>query len=220
LTNAVAIATGTAHTCALSVNGTALCWGANGSGRLGDGTTADRYTPVAVTGLTSAVAIATGTAHTCVLRADGTARCWGSNGSGRLGDTTTDLDRLVPVAVRGLTNAVAIAAGFAHSCAILAEGATSCWGSNSRGQLGNGTASDSPTPTTVAGGAGSVVARAVAAGASHSCAVRADGTAACWGDNRLGQLGDQAATQQSIPAAVPGLTNAVAIAAGPRTRAL
>src|SRR5947208_2205757 len=101
------------HACHVVNDGTVRCWGNNGFGQLGDGTTTGRLTPVTVSGLTNAVAIAGGSNHTCALLAGGTARCWGDNGFGQLGDgTTTNL--LTPVTVSGLTNAVAIAGGSNH----------------------------------------------------------------------------------------------------------
>ena len=77
LSNAVAIAAGSYHTCVLLGDGTARCWGVNADGQLGDGTTDQRLAPVAVSGLSNAVAIAGGQFHTCALLSDGTARCWG-----------------------------------------------------------------------------------------------------------------------------------------------
>jgi hypothetical protein len=88
------------HTCAL-VNGGAWCWGSNASGQLGDASTTDRWSPVAVQGLGSGVqAITAGSAHSCALTSAG-AKCWGSNSSGELGNNSTT-DSSIPVSVQGL----------------------------------------------------------------------------------------------------------------------
>ena len=92
------IAIGNDHTCARLTDGTVLCWGLNGNGQLGDGTTTYRETPDAVPGLTSVAEIATGGSHTCARRTDGTVLCWGGNSYGQIGDGTTT-HRQTPTAV-------------------------------------------------------------------------------------------------------------------------
>jgi alpha-tubulin suppressor-like RCC1 family protein len=212
-----AIAAGGSHTCALTSSGGVKCWGDNGDGRLGDGTSGwanIRTTPVEVVGLSSgAAAIAAGTAHTCALTTGGGVRCWGQNSRGQLGDGTTT-ERSTPVDVAGLSSgAIAIAAGNSHTCALMAGGGVKCWGDNSLGQLGDGTTTDHSTPVNVAGL--SSAAASIAAGESHTCALMAGGGVKCWGDNWDGQLGDGTTTDRSTPVNVAGLSSGVAaIAAG------
>lgn len=201
------------HTCAINNAGGVQCWGRNESGRLGDGTTTERSTPVAVIGLSSGVvAIAAGTTHTCALTMTGAVYCWGSNSSGRLGDGTTT-NRPTPVAVSGLnSNVVAIAAGEDHTCAVTSAGGAYCWGSNTYGQLGDNTTVSRNTPVAVTGLSSGVVA--IGAGNYHSCALISSGAVQCWGRNNQGQLGDNSHTDRLTPALVSGTTSAVKIAVG------
>jgi len=149
------LAAGDTHTCAVTTAGGGVCWGKNVSGQLGDGTTADRWTPTAVSELGSGVAgISAGFSHTCAVATGGTVVCWGSNAVGQLGDGTT-VPRLTPTAVGGLERRVAtVVAGGYHTCAVTAGGGALCWGWNLNGQLGDGTTADRQTPTAVVGLAG------------------------------------------------------------------
>ncbi|WP_221312889.1 choice-of-anchor D domain-containing protein [Granulicella aggregans] len=215
----VALAVGDNHTCALRPSTSSygvdpICWGANASGQLGNGSNADSSTPVLVPindFTVKAAAIAAGSAHTCVLLDDGSAQCWGDNSHGQLGDGTV-ANSTSPVTVSGLSNAIAIAAGGNHTCALLTNDTVVCWGENGNGQLGNSSIKDSSTPVAVAGLGGS--ATLLALGGTHSCALLTDGTLKCWGGNAHGQLGNSSITDSSTPVAVSGVVGATTVAAG------
>lgn len=204
-----AISAGTSHTCALMSTGGVKCWGAGGSGRLGDGTVTRRLSPVDVVGLPGPVAsISAGQSHTCAVMADGTARCWGDNSFGKAGDGSGISQRLTPVAVVGISSVQSIVAGGGHTCATLTSGGVRCWGRNEFGQLGIGQGVEYSSPAPVLGlanGYGSV-----RAGGFHSCAVTAIGGLRCWGKNDNGQLGDGTTTDRFSPVHVAGLTHGVA----------
>ena len=212
LGRARALAGGGSHTCALFIGGGVQCWGANGSGQLGDGTQTPRPAPVDVTGLGGPVqALAASGGHTCALLSGGAVQCWGYNGFGQLGDGTLT-QRNTPVNVIGLSSGVqALTAGGSFTCALLGDG-MKCWGSNGFGQLGDGTRIDHRTPASVTGLGGAV--EAIAAGWYHTCALLSNGGMQCWGDNLYGQLGDGTLTQRTAPVSVAGLGGPVeAIAA-------
>jgi len=204
-----AVTAGNAHSCAIVGAGAAWCWGYNGNGQLGDGTTTQRTSPVAVGGLASGVAfLSAGASHTCAVTTGGAALCWGGNSSGQLGDGTTT-SRSTPTAVSGLGSGVAaIAAGNTHTCAVTAAGALLCWGNNALGQLGDGTTTSRLTPAAVSG-LGSGVS-AVSTSYRFTCASTSTGSALCWGRNDFGQVGDGTTTNRLTPTAVSGLGSGVA----------
>jgi alpha-tubulin suppressor-like RCC1 family protein len=216
LTGVRAIAAGRAHSLALKSDGTVVAWGSNATGQLGDGTTTQRLTPVGVSGLTAVTAIAAGDDHSLAVKADGSVWVWGANASGQLGDNSTSA-RPVPVRVgvtgNWLGGVVAVAAGSAHSLALVSDGTVAAWGANGSGQLGNGGAATSPLPVAVPGLKG--VASIAAAGAA-SFALKTDGLALgdvwAWGANGAAQLGDGTSASRSSP--VKTVAGEVALGAG------
>jgi alpha-tubulin suppressor-like RCC1 family protein len=216
LSGVTAIAAGDGVSTALLKDGTVMDWGYNGSGELGDGTTINSDVPVAVSGLSGAKAIGESTA----LLRNGTVMDWGWNYEGQLGDGTTTGPETcegvpcsrVPVAVSGLSEVTAIAAGENHSLALLRNGTVMAWGSNFRGLLGEGTPSgysDVPVPVS-----GLSEVTAIAAGTIHNLALLRNGTVMAWGSNFHGELGDGTTTGSDVPVAVSGLSGVTGIAAG------
>jgi hypothetical protein len=211
LNNAASVSTGGNSSCATLLDQTVRCWG-----ELPGGTVATAPTPIS---LSSATQVEVGTSNVCALLADTTVRCWGDNSSGQIGDGTY-ADSMHPVTtpteVKGLGQVVALSAGYSFVCAVLADRTAVCWGQNLHGQLGNGTVTVGPpngsaTPVLVSG---LTNVSAIAASSGYACALLADGTVRCWGDNENGTLGNGTTTDSATPVAVPGLTNIVAISTG------
>ena len=216
LTSVVDIAAGGIHSAAVDSTGTVWAWGSNDLGALGTNRTGVSLVPAAVLTSTSVTALTAGGAHTLVVRepaASSSALASGLNAAGQLGDGSTASSAMaVPVSMSSPVGA--LAAGRAHSVAILADGSLRAWGGNSRGQLGV-IGGDSATPVEVLVPlAGDQAIAAVAAGDLHSLALRSDGTVWTWGDNASGQLGDGTFDSSPVPRQVPGLPEIVAIAAG------
>jgi alpha-tubulin suppressor-like RCC1 family protein len=149
--------------------------------------------------------ISVGGQHTCGLATGGLAYCWGSDAFGQLGDAR-NVNSTTPIPV--VTNAgtavyASISAGWRHTCAVAANGAAFCWGSNERGQLGIGTSGGfADTPVPVGGG---LQFASISAGGDHTCGITTGGAAFCWGSNLSGQIGNGTSTAQfNSPVAVAG----------------
>jgi alpha-tubulin suppressor-like RCC1 family protein len=160
LTGIQELALGEDHSCARLGGGEVRCWGSNGSGQLGDGTTESRLTPTTVlqspggSALTGVQELTLGDASSCARLAGGNVRCWGSNNTGQLGDGTK-VNQLTPVLMleaqggSPLAGVQGVAPGWYHSCARLAGDDVRCWGANDSGQLGDGTTAPQLTPVRV-----------------------------------------------------------------------
>jgi len=214
---ASSVSTGAGRTCAVLDDASAYCWGANSYGQVGDGTTTERHTPVAVSlpsGRT-ATSLDAGNSHTCAVLDDASLYCWGYNNYGELGDDNSPTDSSTPVRVRLSGWPSAIAASYGHTCAVLDDAPLYCWGDNTYGQLGDGTTTDSSTPVTVSLLSGRT-ATSVSSSTFHTCAVLDDDSLYCWGSNTYGQLGVGTNTNSNTPVAVslPSGRTAASVAAG------
>jgi len=190
------------HTCGITTDNRAYCWGSNAYGQLGDGTTTDRLTPVAVAGELPFRQVSAGDSHTCAVTTTNRAYCWGYNGSdGELGDGTAT-DRLTPVPVAGGRQFRQVDAAQYHTCGVsYPDNKAYCWGYNGSFALGDGTSTGRSTPVAVSGGR---QFRQVSAGGFHTCGVTTLDKAFCWGWNNRGQLGDGSKVSRPTPSPVAG----------------
>lgn len=188
--------------CAITFSNSAYCWGYNGDGEVGDGSSTDKTTPSAVdtTGVLSGKtikSISAGREHTCAIASDNRAYCWGYNSYQQIGNTSiSELGSPVPVAVdtsdilNGI-NLESVSAGGYHTCVISNAGKAYCWGINWDGALGNNTTENSPVPVAVdaSGELKGVTLKYTSTGDFHTCALDNNGIAYCWGKNFDGQIG-------------------------------
>jgi len=191
-------------------------WGNNQYGRLGDGTTTSRSSPVTVIGgITNWRQVSAGFRHSLGVTSTGIAYAWGSNGDGRLGTgnpTSTSTSSPVTV-VGGITNWSQVSAGNGHSLGVTSTGIAYAWGSGLSGQLGTGNQNTTSSPVTVAGGITNW--SQVSAADGHSLGLTSTGIAYAWGFNGYGRLGDGTTTNRSSPVTVVGgITNWVQISNG------
>jgi alpha-tubulin suppressor-like RCC1 family protein len=217
-TTVTGIAGGSNHSLALTSSGQVLAWGSNVQGQLGNGTTTNSSTPVAVSlpSGTTVTAIAGGGFHSLALTSTGQVLAWGFNASGQLGNgTPTNSSSPVAVSLPSGTTVTAIAGGVYHSLALTSSGQVLAWGSNGYGELGNGTTTNSSTPVAVSLPSGTTVT-AIAGGHEHSLALTSTGQVLAWGSNLYGELGNGTTTNSSTPVAVslPSGTTVTAIAGG------
>jgi alpha-tubulin suppressor-like RCC1 family protein len=209
--------------CALSGAGAAYCWGGNTDGDLGNNSTTQSTTAVAVStaGVLSGVTLTQLTADynfTCALAGRGAAYCWGFNGSGQGGNPATAVNFLVPVAVTSAPTLVA--SGYDHSC-LLRNGRAFCWGNDTSGQLGNNSTTGkqtAPVAVYTSGVLSGVTLIQIVTANSFTCALGSTGAAYCWGAGGNGQLGNSTTacpcTSSDVPVLVKGGLTFTQISAG------
>ena len=219
-----AVSAGDAYSMALASDGTVYTWGSNGKGRLGNGSAEDYSTEPtrAKTGDAEITAISAGRTYAMALSKDGTVYTWGDNQRGQLGNGSSDNDsHPSPAKVTSLSGITAISAGFTTSTALDSQGHAWSWGENSRGQLGDGTINDSPTPACVrdlaTGQHDDRFYIAISAGYQHVLALDTDHDVYGWGSGTA--IGHSADTNESVKGSVEvsfgsDAVNITAISAG------
>ena len=193
------------HTCGVTLDGKAYCWGYNGWGSLGSGSNVSSSpTPMAVAGNLTFRSVSAGADHTCGVTTDNRAYCWGNNDWRQLGTGTVYSG--TPVLVSNALSFAKVAAGTGFSCGITTAGATYCWGSNSIGQIGDGGKISYgntyvATPQQVVGGQ---TFQSVTLGNQFACAVTTLGQGYCWGSNNSKLGNGPSGVDSSTPVAVIG----------------
>jgi alpha-tubulin suppressor-like RCC1 family protein len=188
------------HSIALKQDGTLWAWGNNNYGQLGDGTNIGKIIPTQIGNANNWTQINAGQYFSIALKSDGTLWSWGYNGNGRLGDGTSIISRNLPVQIGTSTNWTSISTSLGHCIARRSDGTLWAWGSNSYGQLGNGSngsTNDVYSPILIDNSSG--YGDILSAGSNFSVAVKNNGEIRSWGGNSWGQLGDGTNIDKNIP---------------------
>ena len=196
LTDWAYVSAGQTHSLAVKTNGTLWTWGNNGNGQLGNGNTTSRSSPAQVGSLTNWSRVSAGFTHSVSVKTNGTLWTWGNNGTGQLGDALGN--RSSPVQVGAATDWGTVLTGPSSSfcLAIRGVGTLWAWGTNTSGQLGDGSLTNRSSPVQI--GSGTNWYR-ISAGQQHSMGTRNDNTNWTWGDNQQLQLGNSSTQSTSSP---------------------
>jgi alpha-tubulin suppressor-like RCC1 family protein len=188
------LAAGDTHTCGLTRDGAAYCWGE--AGLEGDGAFQNLGRPIPTGGGHVFTDLVAGRLYTCGLTTAGETYCWGW--VVQQGDTIPTR-ALLPTLVPGGQRFVSLAGGYLQMCGLTAAHQAYCWGQNLGGSLGDGTLTDRQTPTPVAGG---ISITSISIGRYLACGMSTDNDVYCWGENSVGQVGDGTTTRRLTPTRV------------------
>jgi len=202
------IAAGESHSCAITEGQTIRCWGNNGAGQLGDGTTTSSDEPITVSSIEYVLGVTANRGHTCAWTSARVAYCWGIDFVETVRQAKLVTSTL-PVEIEHLSGVVQVTAGYEHVCALLQHGEVRCWGANSVGQLGNGSIEPSAEAVSVRTSESAVF---IDAGVSHTCAALIGGRVECWGSDSQGRK--QGGLDSTRPTSVVGVSDAIAVSAG------
>ncbi len=207
------VACGSSHTIGIRADGTLWTWGNNTYQQIGDGTFSNRFSPYQVGTDTKWVSAAAGYGHSVALKSDGTVWAWGYAFGGQLGNGSIYPTSVgTPTQVGTDTKWTAVAAGLFHSLGVKSDGVLWAWGTNTYGQLGDGTNTIRTLAVPVTTSPGDWLQ--VSQGSSHTVALRSDGTLWAWGDNASGQLGDGTNTDRTAPVRIGTEVSWVSVTAG------
>ena len=224
------IAVGGGHKCGITTAGVAYCWGDNTYGELGNGTTTDSTNPVAVSGGLTFDSIDAGGQHSCGITTSGLLYCWGQNDLYQLGNNNENNqnNKLTPTRVHDPdtpsshwnTTILKVSLGTSHSCAIDSNSRAYCWGNSWDNDTATGTTSYPKVPKRIHSPNGSANWDAtfidIAAGNNHTCAIKTNGVAYCWGNDNYGSLGNLSVknAEKQYPVQVSGNKTWVSISTG------
>lgn len=194
------VAPGYLHTIAVRSDGSMWGWGDNSGYQLGDGTTNTRHNPIRVTAYTDWQTAAAGPYHSLGRRTNGNLYGWGDNTSGQLGESDSPLPVLIDSSAYWQELfAAGTTLSSSYSLARKSDGSFKQLGASPSGSIAASNTIDWVT---------------LAAGTSHTAAIRADGTIWSWGSNSKGQLGDNSKTSRITPVLTGSANNWVQVAAG------
>ena len=189
MTNVASVSAGTWHTAILKNDGSLWMCGSNGYGKLGDGTTTSKATPVKI--MTDVKKVYCGSENTAIIKKDNSLWVCGLNNYGQIGDGTTT-NRYTSVKV--MTNVKDVGVSGYFIGALKNDGTVWTWGNNTAGKLGDGTTTNRTKPVKVASDVASL-----SIGYSHSAIIKKDGSLWTWGYNEYGEIGNNTTTNRLVP---------------------